>query len=90
MHKKAPRLLFNNYTSRYEIFHTSAYEILISKTGKAAMNVNRLRTLSTAIYKINPPPRPPSHPRFMNKIVRLQDNNRLVGEKYKNLLKFHH
>ena len=82
MHKKAPRLLFNNYTSRYEIFHTSAYEILISKTGKAAMNVNRLRTLSTAIYKINP--------RFMNKIVRLQDNNRLVGEKYKNLLKFHH
>ena len=89
MHKKAPRLLFNNYTSRYEIFHTSAYEILISKTGKAAMNVNRLRTLSTGNKKITPPP-PPSHPRFMNKIVRLQDNNRLVGEKYKNLLKFHH
>ena len=70
LQKRALRFLYNDYEISYE-------ESLL-KSGRATMNVNRLRILCIKIYKtINN-----LNPKFMGDLFSLRVTNRLIREKY--------
>ena len=70
LQKRALRFLYNDY----EI----SYEELLLKSGRATMNVNRLRILCIEIYKtINN-----LNPEFMRDLFSLRETSRLIREKY--------
>ena len=71
LQKRALCFLYDNYDS--------SYESILNLAGKSTMNVNRLRSLCTEIFKklnnINPA--------FMNEIFELRKTNRAVRNQYK-------
>ena len=70
LQKRALKFLYNDY----EI----SYEELLLKSGRATMNVNRLRILCIEIYKtINN-----LNPEFMRDLFSLRETSRLIREKY--------
>ena len=70
LQKRALKFLYNGY----EI----SYEELLLKSGRATMNVNRLRILCIEIYKtINN-----LNPEFMRDLFSLRETSRLIREKY--------
>ena len=71
LQKRALRFLYNDYKT--------SYDDLLKKAGTSSMNVKRLRTLCTEMYKtVND-----LNPNFMNEIFTLRQTNRPVREKYK-------
>ena len=71
LQKRALRFLYDNYNS--------SYESILKLAGKSTVNVNRLRSLCTEIFKtlnnINPA--------FINEIFELKKTNRAVRNQYK-------
>ena len=67
LQERALRFLYEDYVS--------SYEVLLQKTGKETMKVNRLRSLCIEIYKlINN-----INLTYMNEIFKLRKTSRAVG-----------
>ena len=68
---RALQFLYNDYSI--------PYEVLLEKSGKVKMSVNRLKNLCVEMYKtINK-----VNPEFMNNIFKVNENKRLVRGQYK-------